>query len=182
MDFGYTATLQIKVLLAYPPPSYPPKRKLLTSYVKKHTQLSSVLHFWSFYIQWCFTPISTHIGCIQNFNEQLRVKPEWMWGVLISARWKGEEDPSTWGMSACSIFGPSDHWTASAHFSQLPHIFAIHTHGDILLSCYMPLHIALQDTVVLSNSFIELDTTHTYFWMKEQQCTCHWWILRDFWL
>ena len=51
VDFGYTVTLQIK----RPQPT-PQKRRLLTSYVKKLTQLSSMLHFWSFYIQRYFTP------------------------------------------------------------------------------------------------------------------------------
>ena len=64
---------------------------------------------------------------------------------------------------------PSYHWTAYTHFSHLPCIFAIHAHSDILLSCYMPLCIALQDMVVPLNLFIELDTTCTYCWMKE------WW-------
>ena len=45
MDFGYTVTLQIKGPWPTSPSKTPQKRKLPSSYVKKHTKLSSMLHF-----------------------------------------------------------------------------------------------------------------------------------------
>ena len=48
VNFGYAVTLQTKGPSAYSPT--PQKRKLLTSYVKKHTQLSGMLHFLRFYV------------------------------------------------------------------------------------------------------------------------------------
>ena len=80
-------------------------------------------------------------GVVAPRNWQWRVKPKGIWGVLIYARWKGEEDSGAWGMSACSIFDLCGHWTASTHLS-LSHIFAIHgsdhvVNNDIFPNCHM---------------------------------------------
>ena len=48
VDFGYTVDhITNQGALGLPPLPTPQKRKLLMSYVKKHTQIGSMLHFWS---------------------------------------------------------------------------------------------------------------------------------------